>query len=54
MTYGSSGGPWIIISTDKVRKVNGNVSYGNPSLDPNHFYGPYYDVEVKNLEKQLH
>jgi len=54
MTYGSSGGPWIIISTDQIRKVNGNVSYGNPTADPNNFYGPYYDTEVKNLERTLH
>jgi len=53
MTYGSSGGPWIIQSSDAKRKVNGNVSYGNPNQDPNNFYGPYYDTEVLNLRKQL-
>ena len=45
MTYGSSGGPWIITSTEEdskaPSKVNGNVSYGNPAQDPNNFYGPY-------------
>jgi V8-like Glu-specific endopeptidase len=53
MTYGSSGGPWIIKSADAKRKVNGNVSYGNPTADPNNFYGPYFDTEVANLLKTV-
>jgi len=56
MTYGSSGGPWIIQGTEKKngsRRVNGNVSYGNPNTDPNNFYGPYFDKDVKALQNSI-
>lgn len=43
----------MIKSNDAKRKVNGNVSYGNPTQDPNHFYGPYFDAEVKKLRESL-
>jgi len=55
MTYGSSGGPWIVQAKkgEKKNRVNGNVSHGNPRLDPNHFYSPYFDDEIKALRKAI-
>jgi hypothetical protein len=53
MTFGSSGGPWAVqeVDTDKD-EVNGLVSYGNPSADPNNFYGPYFDDQIKTLYEE--
>ena len=39
MQGGSSGGGWVIPGA----YVNGNVSYGYPTLDPNTAYSPYFD-----------
>jgi V8-like Glu-specific endopeptidase len=54
MTYGSSGGPWIVVTkSGKKNGVNGNVSHGNPNLDPNNFYSPYFDNEIQALRKKI-
>jgi len=50
MTYGSSGGPWIVQAQNVA---NSNVSYGNPQQDPNNFYGPYYDGEIQALRNSI-
>jgi len=50
MTYGSSGGPWIVVGRNEA---NSNVSYGNPQQDPNNFYGPYYDGEIQALRNTI-
>jgi V8-like Glu-specific endopeptidase len=52
MTFGSSGGGWAIQSRYNNR-LNGLVSYGNPSQDPYHFYGPYFDMRVTELKKEV-
>jgi len=50
MTYGSSGGSWIVQGRNVA---NSNVSYGNPQQDPNNFYGPYYDGEIQSLRNSI-
>ena len=45
MQEGSSGGGWVI----SRGRVNGNVSYGYHTLDPNHSYSPYFDDFTKRF-----
>ncbi|NOK61067.1 MAG: hypothetical protein GFH27_549307n50 [Chloroflexi bacterium AL-W] len=45
MTQGSSGGPYIINNSS----LNGNVSFGIPSVFPNEVFSPYFGNEAKGL-----
>ena len=45
MTQGSSGGPYIIRNDE----LNGNVSFGIPSVYPNEVFSPYFGSGAKSL-----
>jgi hypothetical protein len=42
---GASGGGWVISGG----RVNGNVSYGYPNVDPNTFFSPYFDEVIQGF-----
>jgi V8-like Glu-specific endopeptidase len=52
MQGGASGGPWIK-SFGSGNFLNGNVSYGYPTLKPLEFFSPYFDTASKQLRDQL-
>jgi hypothetical protein len=44
MTFGASGGPWIV-NSNQVNGLNSYITSTNPSF----MYSPYFDAKIQNL-----